>query len=435
MGSRVFPARPLNLLHQVLAQTRDVAKRRDRRSAAGYGGPYFYNRHGKRTALTKKITEIRKPERKAKPLFDFEEFDEEKFFRKLDEQTEEPPSYTRLPEGDVLLRHIESVDGGEESDQVAEPVVYRKSKPKSKTRESLPEQERAEGRAKLRLSPTEFFEAPPAPKQTKRLSLGATLNSLLFPEPFSSKATISKTLPLPQEEPEEEVEPLAPRRRPSKMGHVANDFLQAQRELGKHFLSHIHKHEQQPLDEENAQESSLEAEPAKKPTKQDYFGAKKAPVPVPKPKRLLAQKGPDESITSWWDMPALRRRRALPFGRSDDEVRSNAIDKMDRDDMLPLGRYSFYEYKADQPVDEQSTEPPKESRIMRISKTRAPIGPSRKTSLSDTLVSTVKSKVSRFMHIVSRHMSEWYNTLTKHLDTETGSSPRPDVSDSGNAID
>ncbi|XP_001358544.4 uncharacterized protein [Drosophila pseudoobscura] len=450
-SQQVRPHEAMAWLHQVLEQTRDVAKRRGRRSAANYGGPYFYNRHGKKTALTKKITEIRKPERKAKPLFDFDEFDEEKFFKKLGEQTEEPPSYTRLPEGDVLLRHIESVDG-EESEQDAEPVVYRKYKPKSKTqlkiiqrsledtepeqdREQapMPEQERAEGRGKLRLLPTEFFEALPAPKQSKRLSLGATLNSLLFPEPFSSKASISKTKSMPQEEPEEEVEPLA-KRRPAKMGHAANDFLQAQRELGKNFLSHIHKHEI-PLDDEHAQESSLEAEPAKKPTNQKYFGAKDALVPVPKPKRLT-QKA-DESITSWWEMPSMRRRRALSIDHSDDEVRSNAIDKMDRDDMLPLGRYAFYEYKVDQPVEEptseQSTEPPKDSKIMRISKTRTPTT-SRKTSLSDTLVSTVKSKVSRFMNIVSRHMSEWYNTLTRHLDTETGPS-RPALSVSGNSID
>ncbi|XP_034661523.1 uncharacterized protein LOC117897048 [Drosophila subobscura] len=446
-SQQVKPHEAMAWLHQVLAQTRDVAKRRDRRSASSYGGPYFYNRHGKKTALTKKITEIRKPERKAKPLFDFDEFDEEKFFKKLDEQPEEPPSYTRLPEGDVLLRHIESVDG-EESEQDAEPVVYRKAKPKSKKElkiiqrsleeaepEQEQEQERAEGRAKLRLLPTEFFEALPAPKQNKRLNLGATLNSLLFPEPFSSKASISKTQPAPmntQEEPEEEVEPLA-KRRPAKMGHVANDFLQAQRELGKHFLSHIHKHEQ-PLEDEAAQESSLEAEPAKKSTKGDYFGSKAALVPVPKPKRLLTQKS-DESITSWWDMPALRRRRALPVDGSN-ELRSNAIDEMDREDMLPLGRYSFYEYKVDQTLEQQSTEqPPKESKIMRISKTRAgtPMA-NRKTSLSDSLVSTVKSKVSRFMNIVSRHMSEWYNTLTKHLDAETASA-RPDLSDSGNAID
>ncbi|XP_037732639.1 uncharacterized protein LOC119563360 [Drosophila subpulchrella] len=434
----VKPHKALAWLYQVLEQTRDVNKKRSRRSTSSYSGPFFYNRQGKKTALTKKITEIRKPERKNKPLFDFDEFDEEKFFKRIGEKSEETPTYTRLPEGDVHLKHIESVDG-EENEQEAEPEVPRKRRPKSrkelkiiqraaeKEDEQEQESEPTEGRAKLRLLPTEFFEALPAPKlpPSKRLNLGATLNSLLFPEPFSSKATMAKGASLkskPVEEPEEDVDPVpTARRRHSRIGLVANDFLQAQQELGKHFLSHINEHEHEfSVGDEGVREGSLESESSgKKFLTQDLFGTKKD---TPSLHQKLPQKTADEGITSWWDLPAMRRRRAVPLTNSLDELPSNAIDKADRDEMLPLGRYTFYEYKVDQSPEKDVSQPKeeKESKIMKISSKSQSTGKDRSlTKLSESLVSTVKSKVSRFINIISNHMNEWYNTLTKHLDSET----------------
>ncbi|XP_017101696.2 uncharacterized protein [Drosophila bipectinata] len=417
--------------NQVFEQAQGV-NRRSRRSTSSYSGPYFYNRNGKKTAMTKKITEIRKPETKKKPLFDFDEFDEEKFFKKLGEQPEEPPAYTRLPDGDVHLKHIESIDG-EENEPETEVVIPKKRKSKSKSQlkiiqreeepEHDPEPEPSEGRKKLRLLPTEFFEALPAPKTNKRLNLGATLNSLLFPEPFSSKATIAKNnseKPKPVEEPEEDVEPVPTvRRRHSRTGHVASDFLQAQRELGKHFLSHINEHEHEvSLGDETLRESSLEAvSAAKKSSSPDYFGAKEsAPAPAP-----VQPKKTDVGITSWWDLPAMRRRRAIPMSNSLDEIRSNSIDKEDRDETMPLGGYTLYEYKVDQrpqinPI--RRYEGSEDSTIMKISKTNAPPTEHRRISLADGIVTTVRAKVSRFINIVTQHMSEWYNTLTKHLDTD-----------------
>jgi len=433
----VKPHKALAWLYQVLEQTRDVNKKRSRRSTSSYSGPFFYNRQGKKTALTKKITEIRKPERKNKPLFDFDEFDEEKFFKRIGEKSEEAPTYTRLPEGDVHLKHIESVDG-EENEQEAEPEVPRRRRTKSRKElkiiqraaetddEQEQESEPTEGRAKLRLLPTEFFEALPAPKlpPSKRLNLGATLNSLLFPEPFSGKATIAKAASIkskPVEEPEEDVDPVpTARRRHSKIGHVANDFLQAQKELGKHFLSHINEHEHEfSLGDEGLREGSPESESSgKKSLTQDLFGTKKS---APSLHQKLPQKTADEGITSWWDLPAMRRRRAVPLTNSLDELPSNAIDKADRDEMLPLGRYTFYEYKVDQSPEKDVSQPKeeKESKIMKISSKTQSSGKDRSlTKLSDSLVSTVKSKVSRFINIISNHMNEWYNTLTKHLDSE-----------------
>lgn len=416
---------------QVFEQAQGV-NRRSRRSTSDYSGPYFYNRNGKKTAMTKKITEIRKPETKKKPLFNFDEFDEEKFFKKLGEQPEEPPTYTRLPDGDVHLKHIESIDG-EENEPETEVVIPKKRKSKSKSQlkiiqreeesEQEPEPEPSEGRRKLRLLPTEFFEALPAPKANKRLNLGATLNSLLFPEPFSSKATIAKNesgKPKPVEEPEEDVEPVpTARRRHSRTGHVASDFLQAQRELGKHFLGHINEHEHEfSLGDETLRESSLEAVSAgKKSSSPDYFGAKgSAPAAVP-----AQAKKADVGITSWWDLPAMRKRRAIPMSNSLEELRSNSIDKDDQDETMPLGTYTLYEYKVDQRP-RISPFPPNEdsenSTIMKISKTNAPATEHRRISLADGIVTTVKAKVSRFINIVTQHMSEWYNTLTRHLDTD-----------------
>jgi len=118
----------------------------------------------------------------------------------------------------------------------------------------------------------------------------------------------------------------------------------------------------------------------------------------------------------------MRRRRAVPLTNSLDELPSNAIDKADRDEMLPLGRYTFYEYKVDQSPEKDVSQPKeeKESKIMKISSKTQSSGKDRSlTKLSESLVTTVKSKVSRFINIISNHMNEWYNTLTKHLDSET----------------
>ncbi|XP_033167090.1 uncharacterized protein LOC117145510 [Drosophila mauritiana] len=431
----IKPHKALAWLHQVLEQTRDMGKKRERRDTSSYSGPFFYNRQGKKTALTKKITEIRKPEKKNKPLFDFDEFDEEKFFKRIGEKSEETPTYTRLPEGDVHLKHIETVDGEVENEEEVEREVPKKRRTKSKSQlkiiqredkedEQEQEPEQTEGRPKLRLLPTEFFEALPAPKQSKRLNLGATLNSLLFPEPFSSKATMAKAS-LSQktksvEEPEEDVQPVpSARRRHSRLGHVANDFLQAQKELGKHFLSHINEHEHEfSLGDEGMRESSLEsANIGSKSLTQDLFGGKKA---TPALHSKLPQKPADEGITSWWDLPAMRRRRAVPNTNSLAELPSNAIDKADRDEMMPLGRYTYYEYKTDHEAEKDASQPKeeKESKIMRISSKNSLASGRSLTTLSESLVSTVKSKVSRFINIISNHMNEWYNTLTKHLETD-----------------
>ncbi|XP_030370825.1 uncharacterized protein LOC115621345 [Scaptodrosophila lebanonensis] len=433
-------------LRQVLEQTRDVAReasgQRRRRSVDSFRGPFFYNRQGKRTTLTKKITEIRRPEQNIKPIWEHGEFDEEEFFKKVGDHTE-PPPYTRLPEGDVHLKHIETQDGEEEEQDDAEPKSYKKRGPFGKKSLKIVQrsQEIEDGgeHRKQRLLPTEFFEALPAPIHGKRLNLGATLNTLLFPEPFSSKATIGKSKDKHEEaaSAEHDVEPVEGSGKRPKPGHVASDFLQAQRELGKHFLSHIKEHQQEfPLGGEGAHESSLELEPLERrgPLRQplhtniasssrhhdgvDYFGAK-ASKRIPKPA--------DEGITSWWDLPARRRRRALPLAYSTETLRSNAIDKDGEDELLPLGnvvpgRYSLFDYRVDLPTTEPKTvvqEPPTESIIMKISKTRNTSSQQLKENLtlSDKIVTTVKSKVSKFMHIISRHMNEWYNTLSRHLET------------------
>lgn len=453
----VRPCEALNWLRNVMEQSRDALRhRRSRRSSNDYAGPFFYNRQGKKTTVTKKITEIRKPERKVKPLFDLAEFDEEEFFKKMGEQPE-PPPYTRLPEGDVHLKHIETPDGEEsEMQPEPEPIRYKKRRPsKSKQLkilqrsreeeeiEDVPEASKTQERQKLRLLPTEFFEALPAPvpKQTKRLNLGATLNSLLFPEPFSNKGTVSKSQGNNQskqvEEPEPDVDSVegdSNRKRSAKTGNAATDFLQAQRELGKHFLSHIHEHnehEQQfPMGDEHLREQSdddeREVEPRKaaKPlpandNEEDYFSAKARPVPAPKRLKKLAE----ESITSWWDMPTFRHRRALaqPLNYADAALSSNIIHKDDQQELLPLGRYSVYEYKVDLPTVTPATELEQpEAKIMKISPSpsKAQGSSCRKITLSDNIVTTVKSRVSKFMSIISRHMNEWYNTLAKHLDSE-----------------
>lgn len=459
----VRPYEAVNWLRQVLEQSRDVARLhgRSRRDASGYGGPFFYNRNGKRTTLTKKITEIRKPERKVKPLFDLAEFDEEEFFKKIGEQPE-PPPYTRLPEGDVHLKHIESPDGEEEQEPepVQEPKRRRPTSRKqlkivhrSQEQESV---EQVERQRAPKLLHTEFFEALPAAKPAKRLNVGATLNSLLFPEPFSSKSSISKQQDKPKNgEPEEQdLEPVEPiegqregnKKRSAKSGHVANDFLHAQQELGKHFLSHINEHEHEfslgdephSSREAEALESDLKPHPPAKQVidnEEDYFGARQSKQPlIPAPKRLTRPSN-DETITSWWDMPSLRRRRALPFNYADDQMRSNAIDKDDQQELLPLGRYSVYEYKVELPTELPPMSTPSDSdKIMQISSPRPTTPACRKRTLSDNIVTTVKSKVSKFMSIISRHMNEWYNTLAKHLDTETPK-PAEDHSDaSDNAI-
>ncbi|EDW80570.1 uncharacterized protein Dwil_GK11492 [Drosophila willistoni] len=445
----VRPLEAMVWLHQVMEQTRDVARRRGRRSASSYNGPYFYNKHGKRTGLTKKITEIRKPERKNKPLFNFDEFDEEKFFKKMEEQPEEPPSYTRVPEGDVHLERIETPDGEEHVEPEAEPI--KKRRPKSKTQlkivqrsqeeysQEAEHQDQEHERGSRRLPPTEFFEAP---KFGKPMNLGATLNSLLFPEPFSSKASRSKvkSKTKAQDELEEDVEPVEgeknEKQRPSKAGQVANDFLQAQRELGKHFLSHIseHEHEFALGDENPSSDSSLETIGAakSKPQTKDYFGAALAPKRLPKRA---------EGMTSWWEMPSFRRRRALPFTYSNEQLRLNAIDKGDPEDLPPLGGYSIYEYKVDlvtikpEETEETTTRSESDSTIMKITKKVDSNANSRKITLSDSIVTTVKSKVSKFMNIISRHMSEWYNTLAKHLDTDTVRPQRQSTERSENGID
>lgn len=465
----VRPYEALTWLSQVMEQSRDVAQRqrhrRGRRSPSDYSGPYFYNRQGKKTALTKKITEIRKPERKIKPLFDLAEFDEEEFFKKMGEQPE-PPPYSRLPEGDVHLKHIESPDGEEsemqpDSEQVSfikkrRPAIRRQMKIVQRSQEdSLEEQQetpKEKERGKLRLLPTEFFEALPAPvpKHGKRLNLGATLNSLLFPEPFSNKGSISKSPSESQDklgsetdlDTETDADPVKEegnKKRSAKGGHASNDFLQAQRELGKHFLSHINEHEKEfPLGDESSRQHSNEADTLESDLKprtpmqsidqeEDFFSPKKMErAPVPAPKRLT-QKFNDQSITSWWDMPALRHRRALPF--NDDELRSNAIDKDDQKEFLPLGRYSFYEYKVDLPTEI----PPKRSSESEVMKINSKKTPCRKVSISENIVTTVKSKVSKLVSIITKHMNEWYNTLTKHLETDVEKSRSPS-NEGSNAI-
>ncbi|EDV93301.1 GH19226 [Drosophila grimshawi] len=464
----VHPCKAMAWLRNVMEQSREVSQRngRSRRSASDSDGPFFYNRNGKKTTLTKKITEIRKPERKVKPLFDLAEFDEEEFFKKMGEQPE-PPPYSRLPEGDVHLKHIETPDG-EESEMQPEPEQIPKKKRRPSFRKQLKIVQRSQeesdedlpepSKEKLRLLPTEFIAALPAPtkKSGKRLNLGATLNSLLFPEPFSNKGTKAKNQATSksQEQLEPDVEPIEGdgyKKRSAKIGNVANDFWQAQRELGKHFFSHINEHEHEfALGDENMRETSLETDTLKregkaKPSAQtlhandneeDYFGAKttteRAPAPVPAPKRLK-MKIPNKGIPSWWDMPALRPRRALPFSYDDDSLNTNVIHKDDQQELLPLGRYSMYEYKVDLPTMTPPTTP-KESTIMKISATKAPASTCKKVTLSDKIVTTVKSKVSKFMSIISRHMNEWYNTLTKHLDGDPGK-PRNQSNEGANAID
>lgn len=407
-----------------------LLKREARSVDDDFFGPFFATRDGRKTAFTRKITEIKKPEKKVKPIFDQEEFDEEEFFKNIGEQQE--PEYTRLPEGDVHLKHIANAEGDDVEDFHIEK--RKLTKKKSNTPKPIESKEAKSEMKPLRLLPTEFYEALPQRNgfQTgpAKVGLGGALNSLLFPEPFSKQSTKNKKSFGKQKENKQNSDSISEVEEPGtgkfhKGTQLAKDFLKAQNELGRTFLNddlddddEKKKKDDQLTDtNENSEKLGMTDAQAKRYT--DYFVenidnyfAEKDELDEEKESKNRDPIREEYKEVPWWDLSSLRRRRsprALQINIPDEAWQNNLIDK----DNDGLNTMALVENDTNFWVGQNSITniATKQNDITIVSTTE--------NNFPDKLVAKVKQKVSSFMDIMSKHINDWYNTLTKHIEVDS----------------
>ncbi|KAI8130575.1 hypothetical protein FF38_06183 [Lucilia cuprina] len=401
--------------------------KRNARQSDTYTGPFFMTRDGKKTAFTKKITEIRKPEKKVNKLPpEDQEFDEEKFFKNVGVQPE--PDYVRVPEGDVFLSKIASLDG-DETEEELKIETKKSNKAKTKTKEIVSEMK------PLRLLPTEFFEALPAnPIQpvANKLNIGSALNSLLFSDPFgkkygkSNKNAFAKNFDL-KEDPitTEIVEPEIHKDLDiDTETNDGDDFEQAQIDITQKALKKKVSQEEVVESKEKDVDDLLDAgeEKTLEKTKPLYsnnlnlFGDSSKGEAEEELNADTKSVQTDSSTKSkfdeipWWDLSNTRLKRSLDTRYPADSWRNNMISKDEdpitaADEMSPI-RLRHFEHKVEEVV-----------RSTNNKNNKNDDDNDDDGSIGKRIVKTFKEQVTKLVDIFSQHVSEWYNTLTKQLDS------------------
>ncbi|XP_054736446.1 uncharacterized protein LOC129243436 [Anastrepha obliqua] len=411
-----------DLLDTALKDREDLLSlKRNTRSTDDYFGAIFGAKGGKKKApVVKKIIEIRKPEKKStKPSYDPEHFDEEEFFKKMGSESE--PESARVPEGDVHLRHITNVDGedlnnsDERGKRKAEGKKIHRTNGKETRNEMKP----------LRLLPTEFYEALPLPTsdQTKPKK-GKSWNALLFPEPFTKKTIKSNTLDETSitNNADPDVENVGAAKFQTA-GQLAEDFLLAQEELARSFLRDNEKDDEKKDERESDNNFSKKKvsetvvdnddEMLKKikslrnkyidyltENLENYF-SEHGTVGDVDVQKSLERSADTTTETPWWNLSSLRKRRsprALRYELSEDDWASNMITK--DVDLLPLSSVT--------PKQLVDTEHRTSNRLQLDDDTQ--------NNNSNGYLKAMRKRVSSFVDIVTRHVNEWYNTITKPVE-------------------
>ncbi|XP_058982868.1 uncharacterized protein LOC101898197 isoform X2 [Musca domestica] len=375
--------------------------RRTARNSDTYNGPFFMTRDGKKTAFVKKITEIKKPDKKLNKLtFDDLEFDEEKFFKNVGFQTE--PDYIKIPEGDVFLQNIANINGDDLVDEELQIETGKQTRnlEKFKTNKDVVSEMKP-----LRLLPTEFYEALPQlsssqPIMANNMNLGTSLNSLLFSENYNKPFGKDKV----------------------NVFENAEEFAQAQLKISEK------NKESQNTDEDSSDEDSKEdeqSEASNKPKSTPFSNFMSGNIfgeTNKNNKNGVDVDDADQSTTPnshglgnvktkfdelpWWDLSPLRSKRSVDTETPTDPVHKNLVDHDDQ----PIGsasnlfprRMRAFEHKVDEAV--RSTRSETDNEI---------------DSMGKKLMKTFKGQVSKIVDILSQHVNEWYSSLTKQLESST----------------
>ncbi|XP_011211504.2 uncharacterized protein LOC105231751 [Bactrocera dorsalis] len=397
--------------------------KRNTRSVDDYFGAIFGTKGAqKRSPIVKKITEIRKPEKKSiKPAYDPEHFNEEEFFNKMG--TEDEPELPRVPEGDVHLTHITNVEG-EDANESKERG--QKKLATMKIQGTIGKETRNEMKP-VRLLPTEFYEAMPVrSSEQSQFMKPHKWNALLFPEPFTKKSIISdkklKSNTLGEStdfhDADADVEKVHTAQFQSG-GQLAEDFLRAQEELARTFLrdhedkEHVEKSNKKELNERHAESEDVMLEKIKSlrskyidylaENLENYFNERGIVGTLDMQKSLERTTAPSTTEAPWWNLSSLRKRRsprALRYQMPDDAWLTNMITK--DEELLPLGSIM-----PERSVDNE--------RVARVSN-HLPMHDEISNKKYNGYIRTVKDKVNKVVDIVTKHVSEWYNTFTKPVD-------------------
>lgn len=399
-----------------------ISLKRNTRSADDYFGAIFgRNDAQKRSPIVKKITEIRKPEKKSiKPAYDPEHFNEEEFFKKMG--TENDPELPRLPEGDVHLTHITNVDG-EDAD-----VSKERGKRKLATMKiqgTFGKETRNEMKP-LRLLPTEFYEALPIPNSEQmHFKKPHKWNALLFPEPFMKKSiihekklksnTLDESTALHDAYTDVEKVDVA---QLQTGGQLAEDFLRAQEELARTFLlDHEEKENEKKSNKKELSETHVESEDEMlekikslrikyidylAENLENYFNERGAVGDLDIKKSVERTTATSTTETPWWNFSSLRKlrsARALRYQSTDNAGLTNMITK--DEELLPLGSVS-------------------PERLVENERVRAANHLQMDDEISNKkyngYLRTVKDKVNKVVDIVTKHVNDWYITFTKPVE-------------------
>ncbi|XP_069961697.1 uncharacterized protein [Bactrocera oleae] len=404
--------------------------KRNTRSVDDYFGAIFGTKGAqKRSPVVKKITEIRKPEKKSiTPAYDPEHFNEEEFFKKMG--TENEPELPRVPEGDVHLTHITKLES-EDDDESKERG--KKKLATMKIQGTIGKEIRNEMKP-VRLLPTEFYEAMPLSNSNQmHLKKPHKWNALLFPEPFTKKTIInnrklkSNTLgeSTALHDADTDVEKVDTAQFQTG-GQLAEDFLRAQEELARTFLrdhddkEHIEKSNKKELSERHIENEDEMLEKIKSlRTKyidylaenlENYFNERGVVGNLDMQKSIERTTATSTTEAPWWNLSSLRKRRsprALRYKIPDDEWLTNMITK--DEELLPLGSIM-----PERLVDN--------ARVSRLSN-HLQMDDEVSNKKYNGYLRTVKDKVNKVVDIVTKHVNDWYNTFTK---------PVEDVNDESN---
>ncbi|XP_067619705.1 uncharacterized protein [Eurosta solidaginis] len=401
--------------------------KRNTRSVDNYFGNIFGPRGSRKPkTVVKKITEIRKPEKKSiKPTYDPDHFDEEDFFKKMGVQNEPDPP--RVPDGDVHLTQISNIEGEEVDD--SEERDKKKTTAK-KIQSSIGGKETRNELKPLRLLPTEFYEALPIPTiVTMRPNKLNSWNALWFPEPFTKKSNKDNVKPKSNEldeatqknDADSEVEKIIETQFQNG-GQLAEDFLHAQEELARSFLQkYERKDDSKKLNKNELSSTEVDNEDNNTAEKIKTLRSKYIDYLAENLERYFTDHGlmdhdmdneknaehVDSTTTTestWWDLSSLRKRRsprALHYPLTEDAWLSNMITK--DEDLMPLGSVA--------PAQLAENERKITNKMNKDDDARNP--------KSNGYLRTVKDRVDKVVGIVTQHVNNWYNTFAKPLDDVT----------------
>ncbi|XP_073816706.1 uncharacterized protein [Musca autumnalis] len=363
--------------------------RRAPRNSDIYTGPFFMTREGKKTAFVKKITEIKRPEKRLnKRTFEDLEFDEEKFFKNVGLQTE--PDYVKVPEGDVFLQNIANING---DDLVDEDMQLEQAKP-TKTLDTLKSNKDVVnnggnlfGKNFEELS--SMFNSDPSRSNNNNVNEDSQREEKTdeFDQVQLSTNEKNKERTTPNEENnseadstedehQEETTKAPPKSRFSNF-MSANVFGEANKN-NKNANDEDHDHDEEVVDKTTT------------PGNHGLGNIKTKFDELP-----------------WWDLSPLRSKRSLESVNSPDPtVHQNKVDRDENptasaSELFPR-RMRAFEHKVDEAV--RSTKSTSDNDI---------------DSMGNKLVRTFKTQVSKIVDIVSQHVNEWYNSLAKQLETST----------------